>query len=311
MNITPHPFLATYYSIAITITLPLPLPTLTVINFYHHVTQNQPRLEALLKTSIPCDAATIVCGDFNTHSSIWSPGDIRPSTWAPSLEDWTEEENLVSLVPEGVITRRRGSDKPSVIDHIFANPAFLEVPPFPSECSVSFDLSLGSDHVGLLLPLPLHIPSSPPTDRSGWRVDDKKKANWISAFSALALNPKHITDDVSLKECTSALQEAITEVSNSLFPQPCPSARGLPWWNDHCKLAIAGLHGLHGDECRTAYLVLRNTIHRAKRDWFKTLLEDPEVNIWDLAKWRKGRRQKWLPPIEVGDGPSSEPGRMA
>jgi hypothetical protein len=104
MNTTPHHFLATYYSIAVTLSLPLPLPTLTVINFYHHVIQKQPLLEALLETSIPCDAATIICGDFNTHSSIWSPGDISPSTWAPDLEDWTKEENLMSLVPEGAIT---------------------------------------------------------------------------------------------------------------------------------------------------------------------------------------------------------------
>jgi Reverse transcriptase (RNA-dependent DNA polymerase) len=55
---------------------------------------------------------------------------------------------------------------------------------------------------------------------------------------------------------------------------------------------------------------LRLTIRRAKRDWYETLLNDLEVNIWDLAKWRKGRWQAWLPPIQVEGGTSSDPTQM-
>jgi hypothetical protein len=135
-----------------------------VINFYHHVEQKQPCLDLLLDCHIPIEDATIICGNFNMHSSLWSPGDIRPSSWAPSLEDWLEDENLISLVPEGTITCARGLNKPSLIDLIFANPAFLEIASFPCECTVSFNLSLGSDHTSLLLPLPLSLPPLLPTD---------------------------------------------------------------------------------------------------------------------------------------------------
>ena len=115
-------------------------------------------------------------------------------------------------------------------------------------------------------------------------MDDKKKDKWLSAFSALAPNPNLITNDASLKDIAARLHEVIAEVSNHLVPQPRPSTHGLLWWNDSCKLAVASLHGLHSDECRTTYIVLWSTIQWAKCDWFKTLLEDPEVNIWDLAK---------------------------
>jgi hypothetical protein len=58
------------------------------------------------------------------------------------------------------------------------------------------------------------------------------------------------------------------------------------------------------------YKALRLTIRRAKRDWYETLLNDLEVNIWDLAKWRKGHWQAWLPPIQVEGGTSSDPTQM-
>jgi Reverse transcriptase (RNA-dependent DNA polymerase) len=59
------------------------------------------------------------------------------------------------------------------------------------------------------------------------------------------------------------------------------------------------------------YKALHLTIWQAKRDWYEDLLNNPEVNIWDLAKWRKGRRQAWLPPIQVEGGMSSVPAQMA
>jgi hypothetical protein len=218
LTIIPSPIIDTYYALGLTLTLSLPLRPITLINFYHHVEQKRARLEELLCCTIPCDEATLLCGDFNTHSTLWSPGNIRPSIWADSLEEWLDSENLVLLVPDGSITWRRGSNKPSLIDLILGNPAFLEVLSFPCECSVSFDLSIGSDHAGLLLALPLSLPPPPTTNQSGWRVDDKKKDEWIAAFSALAPNPDHISNEASLKECAAALQEAIAEVSNRLFP---------------------------------------------------------------------------------------------
>jgi hypothetical protein len=40
-------------------------------------------------------------------------------------------------------------------------------------------------------------------------------------------------------------------------------------------------------------------------------LEDPNVLIWDLAKWRHGRRACTLPPIQDSDGLTMEGPQMA
>jgi Endonuclease-reverse transcriptase len=311
LHISTSPLLDTYYCIGITLSLPSPLPTLTLLNFYHHVSSQTPLLHALTHTTIPCNATTLICSNFNTHSSLWSPGNLRPSPWAETLEEWMDEESLVSLGPEGAITRTRGSDQPLIIDLMLANPGFLEIPEFPDECSISFDLSLGSDHAGLLLAIPVSLPTPPLANRPGWKIEDGKKDEWITLFCSYPLSPMLPVDDASLRHLTQRIDEMIAETSSSLFQLPRPASRSLPWWNTSCKLAVVALQGVHSDERHSAYKALRLTIRRAKRDWYKTLLNDPEVNIWDLAKWRKGCRQAWLPPIQVEGGTSSVPTQMA
>jgi Endonuclease-reverse transcriptase len=311
LHISTSPLLDTYYCVGITLSLPSPLPMLTLLNFYHHVSSQTPLLHALTHTTIPCDAATLICGDFNTHSMLWSPGNLRPSPWAETLEEWMDDESLVSLGPEGAITHTRGSDQPSIIDLMLANPSFLETLAFPDECSISFNLSLRSDHTGLLLAIPVSLPTPPPADRPGWKIEDGKKDEWITLFRSYPLSPMSPVNDASLRHLTQRIDEMIAETSSSLFQLPRPASHSLPWWNASCKLTVTALQGVHSNERRSAYKALCLTIRRAKRDWYKTLLNDPEVNIWDLAKWRKGRRQAWLPPIQVEGGTSSDPTQMA
>jgi hypothetical protein len=44
-------------------------------------------------------------------------------------------------------------------------------------------------------------------------------------------------------------------------------------------------------------MVLHMTIRDAKWEWVNCMIEDPEVSILDLAKWRKGHRLWEIPPI--------------
>jgi hypothetical protein len=105
MTVMPAPILEAYYSVSITVIPTSPLPPITLINFYHHVDDRKnPRLKALLSLHLPADQCLLLCRDFNTHSSLWSPGNLHPSLWASALEDWMETETLFSLVPEGAIT---------------------------------------------------------------------------------------------------------------------------------------------------------------------------------------------------------------
>jgi hypothetical protein len=135
---------------------------------------------------------------------------------------------------------------------MLANPGFLEVTAFPCECSVSFDLSLGSDHAGLLLAIPLSLHTLPPTDRLGWKIKDKKKDEWLTLFQSYPLSPMLPIEEASLRHLTLRIDEMIAEMSSSLFQKPCPACRSLPWWNNSCKLAVAALHRVHGDKHHSA-----------------------------------------------------------
>src|SRR6266850_1551974 len=92
-----------------------------------------------------------------------------------------------------------------------------------------------------------------------------------------------------------------------LPPSPC----GLAWWNDACKVALADTQDTHGNERRLKVQVLRAMIKRAKTAWFEALLDDPDTNLWDLAKWRHGQWRTTIPPLSTGSAVTSEPTAMA
>jgi hypothetical protein len=163
---------------------------------------------------------------------------------------------------------------------------------------MSFGESLGSNHAALLLGLPLDWTPVPEQDPVGWRIDASLRATWVDRFRGQGHAPQ--TEPLSkpeLHEVAAALTLAVDEMSKSLFQLRRVTARGLPWWNDACRLAVAALHRLHGEDRRQAYGVLQMMIQTTKRGWFEDLLEDPNIVIWDLAKWCHGHRAWALPPI--------------
>jgi hypothetical protein len=109
--VVPDTLIDEYYMLVLSFTLPPPFPTLMVMNFYHHITDHRPLLDPLLTCHIDPNQCLLLCGDFNMHLEMWSPADVCPSPWAPTLEQWIDNESLWSLVPEGAIMRRRGVHK--------------------------------------------------------------------------------------------------------------------------------------------------------------------------------------------------------
>jgi Reverse transcriptase (RNA-dependent DNA polymerase)/Endonuclease-reverse transcriptase len=283
---------------------------LIVINFYHHVRHHIGNLSHLLDFSPDSSAPTLLAGDFNTHSDTWSPGGKRPSPWAPSLERWLDEFGFISTVPDGSISRRSPTSLPSLIDFIFVNEAFLEIPSFPSTCSVSFHVSLGSDHAGLSLCLPFDTTPPRLPRPPGWKIDPDLKEDWIMRFRTFS--PPEITDIPSLLAAAQGLLSHITDISDALFPRrSAPHADDLPWWNRECSLACAALKRCHWRDRRHLSMALRMSIREAKRAWVDSLIDNPDVSIWDMAKWRKGRRLKDIPPISTAAGLSHDPALMA
>jgi endonuclease/exonuclease/phosphatase (EEP) superfamily protein YafD len=306
--VTPIPDLSHYDLLGIS--LRSPSFNLIVINFYHHIRRHHGNLTHLLDSTLDPSSPILLAGDFNTHSDTWSPGGKRVSPWAPSLEAWLDGHGFISTVPDGSISRRSSTSLPSLIDFIFVNEAFLEVPAFPVTCTVSFSASVGSDHAALSICLPLTQITPPLLWPPGWKIDTDLKDDWIQRFKALPL--PIITDVPSLCSAARDLLTQISEISDSLFSRrPAPSARDLPWWNRECALACAALKQCHWRDRRQLSMVLRMTIRNAKREWVDSLINNPDVSIWDMAKWRKGRRLKDIPPIVTADGLSHDPALMS
>ena len=275
---------------------------LIFINYYHHVTNKRPNLHHLLSLPLP-DSPLLLCGDFNTHSHSWSPPDIIASPWAHTLEDWLEENQLISLVPEGSITRR-GTGKASLIDHIFVNLPFLEQPLFPASCSASFEKLISSDHAALCLDLPLHTLPPPPSVPLGWIIEDQMEQDWKHAFSIF---PRPLITDVPSLSRASIDLVTLTEVTCDKFfaRKKPPGPRSAAWWNKACSIAAAEVSRAHGPTRRHLSKVLRATIRHAQREWLEGLITDPSTSIWDLAKWRHGRRSPWLPAINGSSDPET------
>ena len=178
--------------------------SLRVLNFYHHVDSHHHQLDSLLHTSITGEIPTLVAGDFNTASPLWSLAHTRPSAWSHMLEDWFEEQNLLIINPDLSPTwRNLECTQNSVIDLMLVNSAKLAIADHLASCAVAFEWSYGSDHAALLYSCPLIQAHSPPTRLPGWKVDPLMKDNWCETMGKIRMPV--ITTKEDLHEATEHL----------------------------------------------------------------------------------------------------------
>jgi hypothetical protein len=109
------------------------------------------------------------------------------------------------------------------------------------------------------------------------------------------------------------LNESLRFTADLLFDKHRPNPnRKYPWWNEECRLAASALIGATGNDRRSLRSSLRKTIRDAKRDFFENLLTDSSTPIWDVAKWRHGRRDSIIHPILSPSGiPTTDFNSMA
>jgi len=121
-----------------------------LINFYHCVPSKGHSLYSLLASECDDVVPIVLCGDFNTHSCLWSLPSATVSPWATPLEEWFNVNNFDLLSPPWTImwVSNRPDQASSILDLVLLNTAGVVSDQF-SNASISFADSLGSDHAAL------------------------------------------------------------------------------------------------------------------------------------------------------------------
>jgi len=156
-----------------------------LINFYHCVPPKGHNLHSLL--AFECDEAipTVLCGDFNTHSRLWSLPSTTSSPWAIPLEEWFDANDFGLISPPHTVTWISDHDDQasSVLDLVLLNDTRM-ISGQLSTASISFADSLGSDHAAMSwtwTPISA-IPSFTTELLPGFVIDNDLADNWATAF---------------------------------------------------------------------------------------------------------------------------------
>jgi len=125
---------------------------LHLYNIYHHVPDKGHGFHCVFAHELDPVVPTLMVGGFNTHGPGWSLPDASLSPWALLLEDWFEDNELLLCNPPGIPTWQGCSDqRPLVINLVLLNSLAVVSDQLTMDVSISFELSLGSDHAMLSL----------------------------------------------------------------------------------------------------------------------------------------------------------------
>jgi hypothetical protein len=300
--------------------------TMRIINVYHQRSKRHGHtLNNLLSHELDDQIPTLLIGDFNTHSPLWSTPDRTPDSWASTFTDWLKTNGLHCLNPRHITTWMppNNTQQASVLDLVFANDAaYLSAQ--LGEVDISFDHSLGSDHAAVTIHIyPLDSPTLiPPPAPTGYRAKDEHKDAWMKEFvmllpPCLPYAPEHSTPPpvpawdhedrgdmvhASLKPFDDAIKEASRR---TLPPKWIPDPKGARWWNDACSVAHTLARTATGNTARkAASLNLKRMVVQAKREWAHNYLHHATEasDIWRMAATRKGRPTRLFPPLRREDG---------
>jgi len=207
--------------------------TLRIVNVYHCVPDelSHHNLLHLLSSELDPLLPTLLLGDFNTHSHIWSFPYSTISTWATDLVDWFDNQGLELLNPPCVATWESGRNDrhPSVLDLALINEA-AAISRQISDLHISFQESISLDHAALRLLwyLAESIAITPPPSLSGYAVDDLLINSWLKNFGPLL--SIDISDIPSLDRVATQLHADIDLASSRVFsPRRAPDPHGVRW----------------------------------------------------------------------------------
>jgi hypothetical protein len=160
-----------------------------VLNFYNDV-EDSLALNALLSLDLDATIPTLIIGDFNLHSSTWSPVGWATSNSAHRLEEWMAGQTFKLLSKPRIPTHMgEGGTWNSTIDLAWYNMvALMQGTFFGAE--VDFGGSVGSDHalIQVIASTPVHAPRTR-EDRTNHFDTDIKATAWEEWECILRFEP--------------------------------------------------------------------------------------------------------------------------
>ena len=281
---------------------------LRIINFYNDV-DDPSSLQSLLALDLDFTFPTILIGDFNLHSCSWSPENIPRSPNAHKFETWAADQTFALQTTPGTITRRGWEgERSSTLDLTFHNMA-TETSTVITPPTIDWPASVGSDHAGIRstwIPDSIaHLQRLAPLRSFDLDTDDNTFKRWHESITRRRPPLTTPTSPDALERMAMKLQDAILSATEEHFehkrrPPTCNNA----WWNDACSKATAALREASArsasqEECTALRKDLTRTTRRAKREWADNVV--PNGNIWEVAKWRHGRRQSDIAALHDTD----------
>ena len=178
--------------------------------------------------------------------------------------------------------------------------------------------SLGSDHCAVrsywVSRGPPQAVLEPPLRTFDPSMDDAASDLWDQCLDAslpLLWRVKELSTPSLIDSAASDLQGAVDAAcSMAMRRRRAPGAHAHSWWTNACSLAAQAVRMAGDDDRDEAVRALRRATTTAKRTW-----ADREVtsgNVWDVAKWRHGRKSSTIAALREPDGSLTfEPQRMA
>jgi hypothetical protein len=271
------------------------------INFYNNV-DDKTAISTLLSLDLDSTIPTIILGDFNLHSSLWSPAGWNSSTNSAQLEEWLATQTFSMLTQPGTPTHRgENGTRDSTIDLVWCNFAASIQGTFQG-AHIDWAGSLGSDHALVCTiastPLKLNCHKEDRTNRFNMSISAEEWKEWDRVFaSSVPPNPAQV---ISNPETIDTLIDAIYNVFNSACTATMKKKGNAPgfsskWWNNDCREAAYALANAPEEEHTQLGRELKKVVRTAKRDWANSYIS--EANIWEVAAWHHGRHSSHIPAL--------------
>ena len=122
----------------------------------------------------------------------------------------------------------------------------------------------------------------------------------LDAFLPLLWGIEELSTPSLIDSAASDLQSVVDAAcSMAMRRRRTPGAHAHSWWTDACSLAAQAVRSAGEDKWDEAVHALCRITTAAKRTW-----ADREVtsgNIWDVAKWRHGRKSSAIAALREPD----------